>query len=417
MRKSSVGNLVIILFVVGYLILGAPLISFSEWAAFLGTSGIVLSSTAMILMTVNIILATRPRWLEDYFGGLDRMYVTHRWTGTAAYGLLILHWFTFFELPPESFGTALGSVALIGLSVLVILSLAPRIPKLKEWIKIPYDKWKLSHRFIGVFFIIGLIHYFFVHETSTAADVYMLVFAFTGAALYLYRQLFQRSQVREPYTVSAVNHPAPNVTEVVLDADEGKPLIHQAGQFLVVKFDEPLAEAHPYTISSAPREQQLRLTMKDSGDWSGRVQERLKAGMSAEIEGSYGRFLSRSDSEQLWIAGGIGVTPFLSMVRELAVNPRKPIHFIYLAQNEDEAVFWDEFVAADAEYPNFHAYRHLSVDKGFLKPQEAAEMVGGLDGKEVLFCGPLAARESFQEGFEEMGLESGRFHFEEFRFR
>ena len=77
-------------------------------------------------------------------------------------------------------------------------------------------------------------------------------------------------------------------------------------------------ELHPFTISSAPQEDVLRLTVKASGDFTRHLFSNLKAGMDAVIEGAYGMFDYKTGGQkQIWVAGGIGVTPFLSFIRDM----------------------------------------------------------------------------------------------------
>src|SRR3990172_6865840 len=68
--------------------------------------GEVIGSTNIVLMACALFLSTRPKWAEPYFGGLDRMYVTHRHTSTAAFLLIFVHVLT---VPISVEGWVLGN--------------------------------------------------------------------------------------------------------------------------------------------------------------------------------------------------------------------------------------------------------------------------------------------------------------------
>ena len=92
---------------------------------------------------------------------------------------------------------------------------------------------------------------------------------------------------------------------------------------------------HPFTISSAPQEGVVRVTVKALGDYTSRLQELVEPGMPAVIGGPHGRFNHwRGTDRQVWIAGGVGVAPFLSWVRALDGELPHSVDFFYTADGE-----------------------------------------------------------------------------------
>src|SRR5213082_2145820 len=88
--------------------------------------GEILATTAIVLLSCSLVLATRAPFLERFFGGLDRMYLWHRWSAVAGVVLLLPHSALVTSAPDPNlneFGSVLGHVALIGL-VLLLLWLA-----------------------------------------------------------------------------------------------------------------------------------------------------------------------------------------------------------------------------------------------------------------------------------------------------
>jgi predicted ferric reductase len=120
----------------------------------------------------------------------------------------------------------------------------------------------------GLFVIAGLIHGFLVDPVLQHAPVLLvwyIVVAAIGTAAYLYRELlhpFFRRLWQHNYTVEALNHLGRKTLEVTL-APVAQPVPFVAGQFVFVRFGGGLGwEPHPFTISSAPQEPLLRLSIR-----------------------------------------------------------------------------------------------------------------------------------------------------------
>jgi predicted ferric reductase len=262
-------------------------------------AGEVIGSTNIILMACSLFLSTRPMWAEPYFGGLDKMYMTHRRTSTTAFLLIFVHVLT---VPITTTNLALGNylamIAFAGIVSIVLISLAPRIPFLNNLSGGTYEGWKNLKRFIGIFFILAFIHSLTIPSPLHAlvAISWVQIFFIIGTLSYLYTELFGRFfQKYMPHAVEAVKHPNGSTTEVTLRGKKEPIKKHRAGQFLFVRFlgDKTLDESHPFTISSAPSEGVLRLTVKASGDFTRALFHNLQAGVDAVVEGAYGSSTTR----------------------------------------------------------------------------------------------------------------------------
>lgn len=251
--------------------------------------GMTLGSLVITLMSFSLFLSTRPRWAEPYFGGLDKMYMTHRYTSTAAFLLMFVHLLIVpLHLVDLAVGNYLAIVSFLGIIAIVLPTLAPRVPFLNKLTSGTYEGWKRLHGFIGLFFILGYLHSITVNAPTTKVAInWNQIFVFLGIGSYVYTEVLSRFLGRRvPYTVAAVNHPNSSTTEVVMRA-KGRPIRHaQAGQFLFVRFkaDGIMDEAHPFTISSAPHEGELRVTIKAVGDFTRQVFQNLKPGADALVD-------------------------------------------------------------------------------------------------------------------------------------
>lgn len=424
--KRNIGNIVFIILILATVVVWVVFPPVNDGREdFIRTyMGEVLGSLLIVLMSFALFLSTRPRWAEPYFGGLDKMYLAHRTVATSAFLLMLVHLLVVpITLVNLRLGNYLAYVAFLGIVAIVLPTLAPRIPLLSKLTNATYDGWKKLHRFIGIFFIAGYIHALTIDALSAFIAInWVQLFFILGTVSYIYTEFLGGWTGKYlPYTVTAVNHPNNGVTEVVMKP-KGKPIKHaHAGQFLFVRFkgDKVLDEAHPFTISSAPHKSELRVTIKAVGDFTRYLFANLKPGMDAVIEGAYGLFNYKTGGDrQIWVAGGIGITPFLSFLRDLKTELTQDVHFYYTVRHPEEAVFSDEIEAIAKKHPRLKAHIRHSSTHGSLTVDEIVRNAGGdARSHHVYMCGPLPMVQAFEKKFLEAGVSSGNIHYEEFNFR
>jgi len=388
-------------------------------------AGEVLGSSVIVLLSFSLFLSTRPKWAEPYFGGLDKMYMTHRRTSTVAFLLLFVHLLTVpISITDMRIGNYIAIVAFLGIVSIVLVTLAPRLPFLSKLLTgETYDGWKRLHRFVGIFFILGFIHSLTVKALDALIPItWVQMFFILGTVSYLYTEIFGRFFKKYvPYHVDAVKHPNPSTTEVTLRPRNTPIKKQRAGQFLFVHFpqDRILNESHPFTISSAPHEDVLRVTIKASGDFTRYLFHNLKADMSAVVEGAYGLFDYKTGGpRQVWIAGGIGVTPFLSFVRDMDGNLAHDVDFYYTVRHPEEAIFVEELEAASLKNPRLKVHVRYSAKEGSLTVDHILKSIrGDIKDYHIYLCGPLPMIQAFEKKFLDAGLPQNQIHYEEFNFR
>jgi predicted ferric reductase len=169
----------------------------------------------------------------------------------------------------------------------------------------------------------------------------------------------------------------------------------------------------------------LRLAVKAVGDYT-RALPGVEPGAWVRVEGPYGGFWHRGDREgrQVWIAGGIGITPFLSMVRSLPVATAPgdeegirshAIDLYYLTDRVAAAVFLDELLDLAAQRPGLRIIPHADEEHGFLTADGIVKTSGELDGAAVYLCGPKPMTDALTGQLMGLGVPRNRIHFEEFR--
>jgi predicted ferric reductase len=293
--------------------------------------GELCGAEAVLLLCCSLVLATLLPPIERAFGGLDRVAVWHRRVAVAGVVLLVPH-LAIVTSPPDPYATTLGhglgDLALIGLVGLVLWALAPRL-RAARWpgpvralARTSHEHWLAAHRLTGVFVAVAVAHGAIVDPVlrqSTVLRVAFIVVGAIGIGAYLYREPLARYFVPiYDYTVGATRRLNEHTIQVALDPAHA-PLEFTPGQFVFIGFGGFDGwQRHPFSISSAASDRRLELTAKVSGDYTDRLVDRLRPGVPAKIAGPFGGFTFETGGpEQIWIAGGIGVTPFISWLRSV----------------------------------------------------------------------------------------------------
>lgn len=376
--------------------------------------GEVFSSWVVTVFAFNFLMATRAKWVERLFGGLDKMYVIHRRSGVIAVVLLLAHFIVVpRDLTAFNPGKPIGFYAFALILIGVLISAVPFFKR-----KIPYHKWINFHKLMGLFYVMGVVHGLMVNsliKTLPITRVYVFGMAFIGIAAWVYRAfLFRGFNRKLTYRIDEVNDKAHGITEIKMSPDNGS-LKYLAGQFAFFTFPGiSKREQHPFTISSHPYQNDLRVTIKGLGDYTDDLGKKLNEGDTALVEGPYGHFSSSyiKEKEQVWIAGGIGITPFLSLARDMYTNH---VHLIWCVNQEEEAVYRDELEQIAANQEHFHFTIWPSGTKGHL----TADQLGLEDytDKGFLICGPAALKENMIKQLKAHGVSNAHIYDEEFTFR
>lgn len=415
------------------------------WYGIVSGAGKLAGIAGFILYAINMLLSVRRRWLERFFNGLNRVYIAHHLTGGIALILLSFHPLFLavryielgalstlkdaahallpravnlnenFRVVQQQVAVDNGFIAFTGMVVLLILTF---------FIKLPYRIWLFTHKFLGLAFFFGTLHVLFISSDvsrSTFLKSYMLVWTVIGLGAFIYRSIFGAIFVRRyPVQVSRVQKLPKDVISIDLKPIEDD-IPFKPGQFVFVRFNWQkhrgiLPEFHPFSIASRPGEGVVRVVAKALGDHT-KAMLNIPQGAVAEIEGAFGKFDYQrfANSPQIWVAGGIGITPFLSMAGTLdAKSPQ--VTLFYSVVGRDEIIGHDIFSSvAPKTSPNFKYQPFVTSEtKKFIDAKYLAETCGGLDGKEIFLCGPPPMMKALKKQLRQQGVKASRIHSEEF---
>lgn len=387
------------------------------------TMSTLLGGISFLLMIFSVILATRLEIFEEMFGGLDRMYQVHRVAGTFTAVFALVHFFSIPKELPAGVDPILNSTfpsAPIGMASMVLLVIGLFVALNR---KISYSRWRNPHKVMALVYILVIGHFMnapgIFFEQFSASGIVLILAALVGTIALIYTMIGMNKRTATPFTIEAVNS-LERATEVVLKP-VGDMLNFKPGQFAFVEIQgKDWSEPHPFTISSAPGENRLRFTIKVLGDWTRKVREELEPGSDVIVRGPYGRFdASNADCrKQVWIAGGIRLTPFLSKLRAMEDNDDREIHFAYAARNKEEAIFLDELEAIAGERDNLTLYPLFSDEGDFARIDVARERLPGkLTDYEYYICGPRPMVDGLMKDLKKEGVKRKSIHVEAFEFR
>lgn len=392
----------------------------------LGTAALSLASgvAALALMAAAAILAGRWSWLEDVFGGLDRVYDTHKWLGVYALAFGSAH-FLFKAGDPSWAAEAIMALpgnwtrltrqaSFIALMGIVILALNRNIP---------YSTWRWWHRLSGPLFLIAIAHWLSIKSPLalfSPAGLWLAGLSALGIAAAAYKLLLYPFLARHgDYRVVNVLR-GPSAAEIEFEPVTRGVDFH-AGHFgfLRMKVDG-LREPHPFTIAAAPSPGgRITFVIRALGDYTAKLIAHVEPGMEADVYAPYGRFERKPDcGREIWIGGGVGISPFIAWMRDEEKGSFANVTLFY-------------FFTPGRVFPEIEVLRKMAEERGI----EFVPVSGGPGSRDfidrfgriirdtkpesldIALCGPQGLLDRVRGLSKENGLDPGCIRHELFAFR
>jgi predicted ferric reductase len=391
------------------------------------------------MLILQVVIAARIKWIERAFG-FDILIRYHKHMAILAGCLLLAHplllaiggggWRLLIGLDVPWY-IWLGKATLLALLLNVWLSSYQTALKLK------WEKWRVVHDLLGPAIItMAFIHSWVVGTALKTAGVQILWVAalVLGVVLFVYHVLLRPQHLkRHPYTVTEVRTEAEDVWTVTMAPPQGVPVYpYIPGQFHFVTFyrnrNLPVEEHH-WTISSSPTEKgHVASTIKALGDFTSTIGE-TKAGDRAAVHGAFGRFsyvLHPEERDLVFVVGGIGITPVMSMLRHMRdTEDDLSVLLLYANKEENQIVFKNELEDMEAgQFPRLKIVHVISNPKeswngesGLIDEKKIKRYCGKDLSKKVFYvCGPPPMIEAVIGTLKTMGVPDKRIRLEIFSF-
>ena len=398
-------------------------------------------------MSAAILLAARPQWLEPHLHGLDKMYRLHKWLGIGALVVSVVHWWwaqgTKWMVgwgwltrplrrragpggPPQDvleawlrgqrgLAESLGEWAFYAAAALITLALIKRFP---------YHLFVKTHKLLAVTYLLLAYHSLVLFKFGYWSQpvgwaMALLLFAGSAAALLVLAGRVGAGRKVRGVVESLCQYPELQVLETAIQLQPGW-RGHKAGQFAFVTSHRDEG-AHPYTIASAwnPATRRIVFITKALGDHTSQLPKLLQTGTPVTVEGPYGCFdFDDRKPRQIWIGAGIGITPFISRMQQLAQAGGAATGQIDLfhptAEFSQAAI---DKLSADARAANVRLHILVSGKDGRLDGAQIRTAVPDWQAASVWFCGPPAFGRALSRDLVAHGLAERHFHQELFQMR
>ncbi len=393
-----------------------------EISAMTGYSQLLASFSLIAFAFINFI-STRHKILDNLFDGLDRSYIYHRYLSISALLLAVFHNITMdigkraerasgikgVKDPYAMFGT----FSMYLFIALIIIAIVAK--------KLNYERWKTIHKFMIIPYAFGIYHYYgsatYAVFSLKPYAIWMDIINLIGLISVAYSIFFyEKLSFKYKYKVQKLESVANGTLEITGAALEND-MEFKPGQFAFLKILDKNNKflSHPFTISQAPKKGYIQFTIKALGDDTKALHDNLKVGSEFSVSGPHGKFDYRTGAKnQIWIAGGIGVTPFRSFAQS-NIDENFSIDFFYAYNNEAEGAYTDELQALSKDNLRIHLFN--SKEKGFLSVKEISNFVNIKDDMEVYFCGPKPMRENLKKQFKDSKFKILNFNYEHFQFK
>lgn len=380
-----------------------------------------------------VLIARFKRITQPY--GIDAIMYYHRQMGILAVIVILAHPLILVVREPAMAGllnpfggnwaSRTGVWSVIALVLLTLVSVFRRKLRLR------YEWWRTSHAILALLAVVlAVIHIAlagpYVRGGWKLGFWIVLVGLAVTAPAYprLIRPILQK---RRPYKLTGVQPIATQTWSLTLEPVGHDVMRFKPGQFVWMKLHSPFnLNEHPFSIaSSAEHPQQIGLTIREAGDFTGSLSS-LQPGTKVYLDGPHGAFsIDRIPSAgYVFIAGGIGIAPILSMIRTMADRgDRRQVRLIYAARDVDCLACRDELDALARD-------SSLFLENVYVLEQPPAQWKGETGiitsqllkkhwpreriSRDVLICGSDAMIVSADAALRGMGVPVSRIHAERF---
>jgi predicted ferric reductase len=405
----------------------------SDTASALIAAGRITGLLAGYVLLVQILLMSRVDWLEAWVGA-RRLLLWHRELGgflvvaVLAHAVLITlgyarsgrtsffgETWTIFTKYEDMVSAFIAAGILVAIGLLGIRALRRAMP---------YELWYYLHVASYLVLILGYGHQFATGQQlfrqGLARWYWIGLYGFVIVAVVAGRvisplllNLWHRLRVAD------VVDEGPNLFSIYITGRHLGSIDAKAGQFFRWRFMTMNCwwQAHPFSLSAAPNDRWLRLTVRTVGDHTNRLR-RLRPGVKVFAEGPAGEFTAdrRTRARALLIAGGSGIAPIRALLEEL---PPGTV-MIYRTSRTDDVAFHRELEwlaqAREARLCYVVGHRDDPAPRRLFTPGGLRELVPDVRRRDVYLCGPPGLVETSRALLRRLRVPPRQIHLDAFEF-
>jgi len=394
---------------------------------------VALGFAALAIMFTMFLLTARFRWITRAFG-IDIIYYFHRWIALVAFVLLLAHPVILVGMEPllleylkpdAPWHMLAGNVALVAMILLIVTSVW------RKTLRLHYDAWRFLHAVFAVLAVgLAMVHIAGVNyyvETPWKRELWQVLAASVVLVLLHVRIIRPLWIRRRPYRVVDVSPERGDAWTLTVAPDGHPGLTFMPGQFVWLNiWHSPHAmREHPFSIASSALEpQHLQFTIKRLGDFTSTINT-VEPGQRVYMDGPFGAFSNDRHPEApgyVFVAGGIGIAPILSMLRTLADrgDPR-PLWLFYAYRSLERLTASEELQVLQSRL-QLNTVLVLNEpppdwtgESGFItRDLLQRHLPANHAGLEYFLCGPTPMTASVERSLDAIGVPLRRIHTELF---
>lgn len=392
-----------------------------------------LSGTlGIIFMSAAVIASARISFINNLLGGLDKAYNFHKLSAGLGFLFGFIHYIISFSNKmlikagiiesPASTNHLTGTILEIYKASYAFLEPAFIIMIIVVFIaayrKIPYHIFQYTHKLIPLLYLFVAFHAFATifrgGWVGTVGGVILHAFVIIGAVCAVIT-LFQLTGINKRFngTVKSIKSIQTGIIEIKISAPDT--FKYKAGQFVFLKFKFSF-EPHPFSIASYSNDGILTFYIKESGDFTNKITGSVKEVDTVRVEGPYGQFtFDDSNKNQLWIAGGIGITPFIAALENLSLNKNeKNITLIFSSVGKSP---FDDKIKSLCSKSNVKLILVDTNKDGLLTYDKIKSLAPDIAASSIWFCGPYGFRRCVEKGLKADNISIKNLHYDSFTFR
>jgi predicted ferric reductase len=400
----------------------------TEFSAALGYSGLAI-------MGLQFGLTARFRFVTGPWGE-DVIYHFHRRISLFAVALVVVHPLIMFSVHPEllafpqygevSWGAVFAFLSVFSLLTLVVTALW------RAKLRIPYELWHITHVTLAIIAVTGgLLHmvgWGFYLADPWKRSLWIALTIFWIALVFYVRVVKPLFILRRPYRVQEVRRERGDTTTLVMRPDGHPGFRFRPGQFgwLTVWGSPFKITAHPFSFSSsaATSDGHVEISIRNLGDFTREI-NKVPVGQRVYLDGPYGAFTIGNPADMhVLIAGGVGITPMMSMIRTLAdVGDKRAVVLLYGSKDWDSITFREELekLKARLDLTVVHVLSEPPVgwtgERGFMTAEVLMRhLPKPCADHEYFICGPAVMMDAIERGLGELGVPMSKYHSERYSF-
>jgi predicted ferric reductase len=401
------------------------------WRNIWTESSVFLGFIALSLLFLQFLITARIRFISEEHG-IDIVLQAHKKISYVILALIIIHPLILFIHTPSMLQilhpakmplrTLWGVLAVFSFFALIGFSIW------RKQIGLSYEVWRITHAILAIAVVFfSALHVIEVHYYLSLIWKRVLWGGFSliviGLLAYV-RIIKPMILLHKPWRVSSIKEEGGNCWSIQLEPIGHKGIVFHPGQFVWIKLDKsPLFVGdHPFTISSsAEKSEAITFTIKALGDFTKDI-HKVPNNTRAYVDGPYGKFSydhCPETSSIVMIAGGVGITPMISMLRTMHDRKEdKKIQLFYAAGSDEELLFYDELEKLKEELSLEIIY--------FLQTPHKIPCIQGFITKDILqkhirdrsahffLCGPPKMNQFIHGYLKEFEIKRKQIHIERF---